>query len=122
MLAISVVNTGYRNVNITNIGWKIGLFKKRHAILVIDRNIYSDNLPVLLKEGEEARYRIPIDNENNWLEYFCEDMLKPYPRINVHFVKIWVSTSVGKNFESKIESSLKNRLMKIIGSAQKGNT
>ena len=114
ILAIKVVNTGYRNVTITNIGWKIGLFRKQYAIQTIDRNIYTSKLPVQLKEGEEANYNIPIDNENNWLENFCMKMLRPYPKVNVHFVKIWASTSVDKTFESRIELSLKEKLMEFV--------
>lgn len=114
LLAIKVVNTGYRNVNITNIGWKVGLFKKQYAVQKIDSNMTSSTLPVLLKEGEEVNYHIPIDHNNNWLENFSKDMLKPYPRLNIHFVKVWVSTSVGTNFESNIEPSLKGKLVEYI--------
>ena len=114
ILVIRVVNTGHRNVNITNIGWKVGLFRKRYAIQKIDSNILSSKLPVLLKEGEEVNYNIPIDKQNNWLEKFCKDMVYPYPKVNIHFVKIWASTSVDKTFESRIESNLKKKLMKFV--------
>ena len=113
-LTIKVVNTGYRDTNITNIGWKVGLFKKRYAVQNIVQNTISSKLPILLREGDEANYYIPIDKETNWLENFCDRMLKPHPRIHVHFIMIWVSTSVGKNFGSKIEPGLKEKLMEIV--------
>ena len=113
-LAIKVVNTGYRDANITNIGWKVGLFKKQYAVQSIVQNTYSSKLPILLREGDEANYFIPIDKETNWLENFCNKMLRHSPRIHIHFIKIRVSTSVGKNFESKIESGLKEKLMEIV--------
>ena len=113
-LCIRVVNIGYRDTNIKSIGWEVGLFNKRYAVQNIVQNQYSSKLPVLLREGEEANYFIPIDKEANWLEKFCQDMLMPHPRIHVNFIKIWVTTSVGKTFESKIESNLKKKLKELI--------
>ena len=115
-LCIRVVNIGYRDANIKNIGWEIGLFKKRQAVQSIVQNQYSSKLPVLLREGEEANYFIPIDKETNWLASFCEKMLMPHPRVDVHFIKIWATTSVGITFESKIESNLKKKLQESINS------
>ncbi len=94
------------------------MFKKRYAILNTDNNIQSSKIPLLLKEGEEVNYNIPIDKENNWLEDFCTKMLGPHPKVNVHFVKIWASTSVGKTFESRIELSLKEKLMEFVHTKQ----
>ncbi|MCY4153869.1 MAG: hypothetical protein OXD47_11250 [Gammaproteobacteria bacterium] len=113
-LCIRVVNIGYRDTNVKNIGWKVRLFKKRYAVQNIVQNQFSSKLPVLLRQGEEVNYLIPINKETNWLKRFCLDMLMPNPQVHIHFVKIWVTTSVGITFESKIESSLKKKLKELI--------
>jgi hypothetical protein len=62
-LLIRIVNIGHREAQITNIGWKVGLFKKQHAIQSTIRDSISSHLPVRLKDGEEAAYYIPLIGE-----------------------------------------------------------
>jgi hypothetical protein len=47
-IAINIVNTGYRDAQITNIGWKVGFFKKdkQHAIQLIQNDSLSSPLPI----------------------------------------------------------------------------
>ena len=56
-LCINIVNVGFREALITNIGWRIGLFKKQFAIQsVIMNDGMSSPLTIKLKDGEEAKY------------------------------------------------------------------
>nr|WP_320165904.1 hypothetical protein [uncultured Methylophaga sp.] len=105
-LSIYVVNVGHREAQLTNIGWKVGIFKKRYAVQSTINDGLSSPLPVRLKDGEEAKYLIPLNDENDWLKDFIEKMLSPNPKIQSRFARIQAFTSIGKTFESKIESSL----------------
>ena len=110
-LYISAINTGHRITTITNVGWKIGLFKKQHAIQVVPNNISSSNLPIKIDDGEEAKWLIPLDLPENWIERFSKDFLRPNPRWNVLWVKLQIHTSIGKTFEARIEKGLRKKIL-----------
>lgn len=121
-LFVSVINTGHRIATITNIGWKIGLFKKRHAIQVVQKDMYSSGVPVKIDDGEEAKWLIPLDLADNWIQRFARDFLKPYPRWNLFWLRLQIHTSVGKTFEARIEKGLRSKLMEECGRNQDKKT
>lgn len=110
-LSIYVVNVGRREAQITNIGWKTGVFKKQHAIQTPPYNQFSSPLPIRLKDGEEAKYLIELSKADDWLKGFTKDMLSPFPRIQCRFAKLRVFTSIGKTFESGLEDGLKKKIV-----------
>jgi len=113
-LTIRVTNIGHREAQLTNIGWKVGFFRKKHAVQTTMRDGISSDLPVRLKDGEEASYYIPLDNRNiNWMEDFVKDFMSKYPTIISRSIKIIADTSVGTKFESRIEKGLRDRLVKV---------
>jgi hypothetical protein len=81
-LAIRIVNTGHRDVQITNIEWKVGFFKKQmqHAIQLIEPDGISSPLPVWLRYGEQSNYYIPLGVKREWLEAFTRDFYKHHPQ------------------------------------------
>lgn len=111
-LSINIVNVGHREAQITNIGWKVGILKKQYAVQTTISDGISSPIPVRLKDGDEAKYLIPLNEQTKWLENFGKDMLSPFPRIRAHFVKVQVFTSIGRTFESHIEKNLRVRLVK----------
>lgn len=113
-LSISIVNIGHREVQISNIGWKAGIFKKAYAVQLIPEPTICSPLPVRLKDGEDATYLVALNKEPNWLETFGKDMLKPFPKIQVHFIYVQVFTSVGINFEKRIEKGLRKKILEAI--------
>ena len=52
-LTIRVTNIGHREAQLTNIGWKIGFFRKKHAVQTTIRDGISSELPLRLKDGEK---------------------------------------------------------------------
>jgi hypothetical protein len=110
-LSICVVNIGHRDAQIINIGWKAGIIRKRYAIQTTINDGMSSDMPVRLRDGDEARYYIPLDKKPDWLEKFRKDMLHPFPRLQVLFLKVQAFTSGGEIFESKIENSLKKKIL-----------
>ena len=115
-LVISIVNTGNGDVQITNIGWKVGFFKKQmqHAIQVIEPDGMSSTLPIWLRHGEQANYFIPLGVKREWLETFIKDFYKNHQTSRVKYTKIWISTSLGKTLESTIEKGLQKIIFEYI--------
>jgi len=115
-ILIHIVNIGQREVQITNIGWKVGLFKKQrqYAIQVIEADKLSSPLPVWLRYGEQANYYIPLGDEREWLKDFIKDFYQHHPESRVMHTKIQISTSIGKTVESTIEKGLQKIILEYI--------
>ena len=110
-LYISATNTGHRIATITNVGWRIGFFKKQHMIQVVQKDQLSSGLPVRIDDGEEAKWLVPLDLKDNWIERFTRDFLHRSPRLKLCSLKLQIHTSVGKTFEAAVEKSLKEKLL-----------
>jgi hypothetical protein len=120
-LLIGITNIGHREAQISNIGWKVGIFKKKFSIQTPSFDAYSSSIPSRLRDGEEARFLIPLDDEIDWLGNFVQQFLKPYPKVLVHFVWVQAHTSVGKTFEARIEKSLRIKLIEASVKASQGS-
>jgi hypothetical protein len=107
-----IVNTGDRPIRISQIGWKTGLLKTRHAIQLFEPTM-SSPLPVELSHGQEATWMIPFSaRDEPWPDYFAKGMLSPN-----HVVALWTLrgqffTSTGHIFQTKPEESLLGPLRK----------
>lgn len=112
-LVIRIVNIGHREAQITNIGWKVGFLKKKLAVQTTIKDGLSSDLPVRLKDGQEASYYIPLNERTNWLKGFVHDFLPNKFRLRSRFIRVTVHTSIGKSFETKIEKGLRNRLIDV---------
>jgi hypothetical protein len=111
-LNVHIVNIGHREVQIVNIGWKIGFIKKKYFIQKrINNDGLSSPMPIRLRDGDEANYYIPLNDETNWIDNLIEKRLQPHPKMNLNFMKLQVFTSVGNEFNTKIEKGLKKRIL-----------
>ena len=114
-LYVHIVNIGHREAQIVNIGWKFGFLKKEYAIqTLVPNDGISSSMPIRLKDGEEAKYFIPLNNQINWIEDIINKSLQPNPKRRINFMYLQVFTSVGKTFTTRIEKGLKNRILKYI--------
>jgi len=105
-----VVNTGERPLRITQIGWKLGLWKKRYAIQMYEASL-SSTLPVDLAHGQEAQWFIPTAaREVPWPSYFAKGMLMPNYRSSCFTLRAQVFSSVGHVFKAKPEGPLLSKL------------
>jgi hypothetical protein len=106
VIVFRIVNTGDRTIRVTNIGWRIGLLKKRHAMQLYDQK-QSSVLPVELAHGQEASWTVPLDaREEPWLQYFASKMMKPNLWLSCATIKAQFHTSVGEVFMARPERSL----------------
>jgi hypothetical protein len=113
-LCVGIVNIGHREVQITGLGWKVGFFKKVCADQPIINDGISSSVPIRLRDGDEARYYFPFQDQDPWLDDFVNVVLGPNPNKVIRTLKIRVYTSVGKIFENKIEKGLQKRLVEFI--------
>ena len=108
-----VVNTGDRPIRVTQIGWRVGLFRRRYAIQRYDET-QSSVMPIELSHGQEAHWVVPLDcRDQPWLEYFAEGMLSPHRRISCATLRAQFFTSVGYVFEAKPEDNLLQKLRSV---------
>lgn len=105
-----IVNTGDRPIRVIQLGWKVGLFRKRFAVQMYD-SAQSSPLPIELTHGQEGSWFVPLSaREEPWLEYFAKGMLLPHYRTALWTLRAQIFSSVGYVFESQPEESLSKRL------------
>lgn len=110
VIVFRIVNTGDRTIRITNIGWRLGLTKKRHALQLYDAT-QSSPLPVELTHGQEASWTVPLDaREGPWLQYFANKMMQPNLWLSCATIKAQFHTSVGEIFMVRPEPNLIEKL------------
>ena len=108
-LLIKVVNIGQRGAS--NEYRLEGRLVSSNAVQTTIMDGMSSTISVRLKDGQEANFFIPLNEQTNWLQTFARDFLQSSPVIRSRFVKVWVSTSIGKTFEQNIETGLRNLLV-----------
>jgi hypothetical protein len=105
-----IVNTGERPIRVTGIGWKVGFWKKRHAIQMSE-NLLSSPLPVELSHGQEAKWFVPLAaRDEPWLAYFAKGMLFPNCGFSCYSLRAQAFISTGRVFEAKPEINLLSKL------------
>lgn len=111
-VVFNIVNTGDRPIRVSQIGWRIGLFRKRYAVQLYDQH-QSSRLPIELTHGQEASWFVPLQaSEEPWTEYFAKGMLMPDHKTSLLTIRAQVFTSVGHVFEVRPEKNLLDHLEK----------
>ena len=125
-VAFSITNIGGRILKITNLGWKIGLFrwkidllKEKTAIQPTIRDELSNTIPIDLKDGEMANYFIELKDDKNWIKHFAKDFIESKSRILLLTLRFEVYTSIGRTFSCKVEKPLLQMLIKEIDNQPK---
>ena len=109
-LMFKIANSGDMPITINQIGWKVGLFKKRAAIQLVDETL-SSKLPIELKHGQEAQWFTPINRvDRPWIHKFCEDMMMPNYRTSCFTLRAELYSSIGQTFRVKPESNFIGKL------------
>jgi hypothetical protein len=113
-ICINAVNTGARNVRITNLGGRVGYFKKQHFVILAVLDGMSSKIPVEIEPGQEANWFLPfkINPEMTWTEHIAQDLLKPNWKWKLRSLRFQVYTSVGSVFYAGIHTSLMDMLKK----------
>ncbi len=105
-----IVNTGDRPITVIQLGWKVGLFRKRFADQMHDQ-AQSSRLPIELSHGQEGAWYVPATaGDEPWVEYFAKVMLVPHYRTALWTLRAQVFSSVGHVFKVRPEENLLKRL------------
>lgn len=108
-----VVNVGDRPVRIINLGWQVGLFKKKYAMQKIPPHLGNSSMPVDLQHGESAHWSIALnDTSTSWEHEFADKILRDAGPARFLTLRGSVQTSLGKSFLTRPEDSLLERFKK----------
>ena len=112
VIVFRIVNIGDRVIRVTNIGWQLGLFKKRYAIQLYDP-LLSSALPIELSHGQEASWTVPTDfGDDPWRISFAKKMMEPYFWVAGKTLRVQFHTSVGEVFTARPEKNVISFLRK----------
>jgi hypothetical protein len=110
-VSVHVVNLGQQPVTITNVGWRMGIFRKRYAVQLLHGIRLSHVPPVVLTTGQQAGFLVPLEG-TDWLENMASELNGAFPRLSAWMMRVQISTSVGKIVTRRLESDLRKLLVK----------
>jgi len=107
-----VTNIGSRATVVSNIGLRVGLIKKRYAIITMMRDQYSEGIPRPLSDGEQAHCGIPLDEKKSWIADLCKDFIKS--RLDVATMRIQIHTTNGRTTSLRPEKALRKMVLAVV--------
>lgn len=108
IVSISVTNVGQRATIISNIGFRVGLFRKRHAVITLFKDQWGDGIPKELTDGARAHWGIPLTPEKNWIATFVRDILKT--RLDIETLVVQIHTTNGGTTNIRPEKEFRKML------------
>jgi len=109
---ISVTNIGTRSTIVSNLGMRVGMFKKRFALIPMAKGQLSVGIPYQIADGQEAHWAMPLDEKKTWLRELCEGFVVS-PE-DVRTLRIQIHTSHGETFNIRPERPLREAMLAII--------
>ena len=114
IINIEVTNLTHRPVTISNIGWRVGIFRRQHFVQIPDyRDPLTFRLPTKLDYGERANYNFPTEEFllNNASAMYSQ-ISTIWPWLSERFIFLEVFTSgVSGNFRFRVERALAKSLV-----------
>jgi hypothetical protein len=112
LVSISVTNIGTRATIINNVSIRVGLFKKRLAIITIPKDAFSVGIPYSLADGHAAHWGISLDQNKSWLRDLCKDFI--LNKNDVRTLRFRIHTNHGDFLTLKPEKPLRNAIIEIL--------
>jgi hypothetical protein len=110
-ISVHVVNLGQQPVTITNVGWRMGIFRKRYAVQMLHGIRLSQVPPIELSTGKQANFLVPLDT-TDWMKNMASELDGTFPGLSAWMMKVQISTSVGKIISRRLEADLRKRLVR----------
>lgn len=108
LASIMVTNTGGRQVKISNIGLRHGLFRKNYGIIKISQPTeYSESLLRVLNDGDQAHFGFPLDSDSNWVAGMGKEFRN---WIDLTTFRVSIHCSNGQSVTVKPEKPLLNHI------------
>jgi hypothetical protein len=111
---VEVTNLTLRPVTISNIGWRVGVFRRQRFVQIPDyRDPLTFKLPTKLDYGERANYNFPREEFFRNASMICSQISTVWPWLSGRFIFLEVSTSGNPGyFRFRVERSLANAFLK----------
>jgi len=110
LLYVRVTNTGRRSAKITHTAIRWGFIKRHHGLIIRWGSEYSNPLPVVLHDGEEAGWGVELRaRQDDWIRDQLFKEATP-SWLDVHATRFIIHTSAGARLVIKPERALLNRL------------
>ncbi|WP_312804213.1 hypothetical protein [Atlantibacter hermannii] len=109
IIRITVVNRSLHPIRIKAISWDVGGDNEMQQLF---RNGESDPLPIRLENGDEANYRIIIDESEGWFRR----MAKRIKKLNKHPKKLRcvITLSTGERLRLKVDKRVKEKILQFM--------
>jgi hypothetical protein len=75
LVFISVTNIGTRSTIVSNLGMRVGMFKKRFALIPMVKDQYSDGIPYQIADGQQAKWAVPLDEKKHGFGSYARVLL-----------------------------------------------
>lgn len=109
VVSITVVNKSLHSIRIKAIFWVVG---GENEIQQMFRNQESDPLPIRLEHGDEANYRIIINDDDSWLKRMAKRLLDE--NASVEKMQCVVALSSGERYRLKIDKRVKAKIAQFM--------
>lgn len=112
LVFLSVTNVGSRTATVSNIGMRVGLLKKRVAVISAAKDLYSDGVPLSLADGEVAKWGIPLTADKKWIKELVDGFIKE--KSDIASLRFFVQTTERTMKLIKPEQPLKDEIRKAL--------
>lgn len=109
IVSFSATNVGSRTTVIRNIGGRVGLIRRRHAVFSLyDRDAYCAGIPKTLIDGETADWGIPFSEDKAWFDSITDRLVfSQWDLLTLRFV---IYTSNGGSMSVRPDSAIRKLL------------
>ncbi|HHE8443874.1 TPA: hypothetical protein ACPFQA_003351 [Citrobacter braakii] len=106
---ITVVNKSLHSIRIKAIFWVVD---GENELQQLFRNQESDSLPIRLEHGDEANYRIIINDDESWLKRIAKRLKDE--NSSVEKMRCVVALSTGERYRLKIDKRVKDKIQQFM--------
>ena len=117
VISIEVVNVGARPAVITNVLWRWGILRRQYAVQVTGSAMDSLKIHQRLEPGHRGSFYIELDQDDqeNWARCFVKNMPNRFRALWLRRLQIGVATAVGITQWCVVESTLREKLVEVLG-------
>jgi len=113
LLVVSATNVGSRATVVRSVGLRVGLFKKRHALVMLfAASPFSAGLPKALADGETAQWSTEMGPNFEWVRKLTKDFITS--RWEIETFRFVLHTSNGGEHLVKPDPALKKHMIQAL--------
>lgn len=109
IVGVTVVNRSMHAIRIRAILWDVGGGNELQQFF---RNAESDPLPIRLENGDEANYRIMLDDDDSWFRRMAVRLKKVDS--NPKKLRCIIALSTGEKLRLKVDKRIKEKILQYM--------